>query len=107
MKKEIITLKDYFVGTGEVKGFIFNLIHSTQLSYLYEVNTGDSKYYEIFKRRSNATMVNFEKRVYSETVFKECYPKAKDFGVWAWTFKNLEDALKKIDQIEKDFETKN
>ena len=28
--------------------------------------------------------------------FKEMYPKSKDFGIWAWTYKNIENALEKF-----------
>ena len=99
-KIEIIELDSYFVGSGEVKGRIFNQINSTVLAYLYEINTGGTKYYEVFKRRSNAILLNFEKRQYSDHIFKERYPKSNDFGVWAWTFTDLKLAINKLESLE-------
>ena len=98
-KIEIIELDSYFVGIGEVKGRIFNQISSTASAYLYEINTGGTKYYEVFKRRSNAILLNFEKREYSKHIFKERYPKSNDFGVWAWTFTDLKVATEKLESI--------
>jgi hypothetical protein len=62
-----------FIGTGEVKGFKFTQINVTNFGFLYEVNTGDTIYYEVFKRRVNKQFNNVS------------YPKSKSFGIWAWT----------------------
>lgn len=81
-------LKEYFVGRGEVKGFIFNQIINTKYGYIYEVNTGHKKHYEVFKKRIN-------------TMF-DCvsYPTSKSFGLWAWIVDDLDKAKEKLMEIE-------
>ena len=80
-------LKKQFVGTGEVRGFKFTQIRSTNRAFLYEVDTGDSIYYETFKKVINKRFVCVS------------YPKAKYFGFWAWTYPTLEQATKKFNQL--------
>lgn len=81
-------LKEYFVGKGEVKGFIFNQIKKTDYGFIYEINSGDKIYYEVFKRIEN-TMYNCIS-----------YPTSKAFGLWAWTIESLEKAQEKLKEIE-------
>ena len=80
-------LKKQFIGRGEVKGFKFTQITCTNRAFLYEINTGDTLYYEVFKRRIN-------KRFDIES-----YPSSKSFGIWAWTYSDLERATKKFNQL--------
>lgn len=84
-----------FIGKGEVKGFDFMQMAESDDYYVYRVQNGHSRYYEYFKKKTVPICIDFEKRIYSETEFKEVYPKAKDFGIWAWTTKNFRDALNK------------
>lgn len=62
-----------FIGKGQVKGFTFTQIKKTDNAYLYLVDTGNGKHYEIFERRENNRF--------------NCvsYPGNKSFGVWAKT----------------------
>jgi len=86
-------LEKQFTGKGEVKPFEFlqNRVHTT--AYLYEVfENGVISHYEVFKRKITPVCIDFENRIYSETEFKEVYPKSKDFGVWAWTCRTYEKA---------------
>jgi hypothetical protein len=92
-------LEKEFIGTGEAKGLKFTQIESLQHSYLYEVVNGDKIYYEVFKRVNSPICIDFEKRIYSETDFKETYPKSSQFGITAWTIKNKEDAIRKMVEI--------
>jgi len=94
-------LPDKFLGTGEVKGIVFTKIDSNEHAYLFLVENFEAKtiYYEVFERRVVAVCIDFEKRIYSETDFKEIYPKANDFGVWAWTNPDYSKALKKFEEI--------
>lgn len=87
-------LEKEFIGTGETKGFKFTRIASQRYVYLYEVSQNDKIYYEVFKRLKSPVCIDFEKRIYSDTEFKEIYPKANSFGVTAWTLSNLEYATK-------------
>ena len=81
-------LKEYFVGTGQLKGYIFNQIRSSNYAYIYEVKEKDAIHYEVFKRREN--------RLY------ECisYPTDKAFGIWAFTCMGLERAEDRFNEIE-------
>ena len=77
-------------GIGEVAGLSFHIVHKTALFYIYSANG----YFEVFKRKNVAVCIDFEKREYAEDTRKEVYPKSKDFGLWAWTCKTKEDALR-------------
>ncbi len=89
----IKTIPYSFVGSGDVKGFIFTKVASTHHRYLYKVDSGDTDiYFEIFKRKTAPICIDFEKRIYSDTEFKEVYPKSKDFGSWAWTTSSIDKA---------------
>lgn len=86
-------LQKEIIGIGEVKGFDFNQVFENDKGYIYQVN---KDYFEVFLKKTVAKCIDFKKRIYSETEFKEIYPKAKDFGIWAWSLSNLNDAKAKI-----------
>lgn len=83
-------LPKQFIGRGEVRGFRFTQILATEIAYLYEVEVNGAIYYEVFKKRENASFV----------VIK--YPTAKDFGIWAWTYKDQVKAIQKLVSLIKD-----
>jgi hypothetical protein len=88
-------LEHNFIGTGQVKGFIFDLADESEKYYIYQVRTPENNiHFEMFEKRTVSICVDFENRIYSETEFKEIYPKENDFGVWAWTFKTLDECFK-------------
>ncbi len=89
-------LQTSFIGIGEVKGMQFNLELKHPNYYIYKVTDEGKIHYELFERRKSAVCIDFAKRIYSETEYKEVYPKANDFGVWAWTYKRLTDAYQHI-----------
>ena len=89
-----------FTGKGEVKGFNFQQVYKNEKGYVYKVHSQESEYFEAFLRKSTALCINFEKREYSQTEFKEIYPKSKDFGVWAWTTGSLQDGINKLNKHE-------
>jgi len=94
---DITTIENQFRGSGEVKGFEFIKIASVHGGYCYEVVTSEGNiHYEVFRAKNVPLCVDFENRIYSETEFKEIYPKSKDFGVWAWTYSSKEKALAKL-----------
>ena len=76
-----------FPGKGEVRGFEFKQVQKSNTAYVYEVNSGTTIYYEVFRRVVNA------KRQ------KEVYPLAKHFSIWAWTQMNYESAKRKFNQL--------
>ena len=89
-------LEKQFTGIGEVKGFEFTRITSNERSYMYEVRNGSSTYYEVFIRKASPVCLNFAKREYSDSEFKEIYPKSNSFGVWAWWCKTYDKAIDKM-----------
>ena len=95
-KMKIQELEKRFHGTGEVKGFRFLQIKKSVAAYLYEVETDGQIHYEIIKRSISAVCIDFEKKIFSETDFKEIYPKSTKFGTDAFTSKNKDDAIKKF-----------
>lgn len=78
-----------FIGSGEVDGFRFKQVREGNNAYIYQVN---NSYYEVFLKRITAKCVDFGKRIYSDTEFKETYPTAKHFGAWAATTGKIERA---------------
>ncbi|QOW09091.1 hypothetical protein Q73A0000_01365 [Kaistella flava (ex Peng et al. 2021)] len=85
-------------------GFTYKLVKSTDSGYLFSIHNSESDTmygYEVFMRKLTPLCVDFEKKIFSETEFKERYPKANDFGVWAWTAKRLERAEEILESFEK------
>jgi hypothetical protein len=76
-----------FIGRGQVKGFIFTQIKKNSVGYIYKVETENSQHFEVFKRKENAKY--------------NCvsYPSDKSFGIWAWTYKSLEQANNKLEDL--------
>lgn len=95
MKLEIKTTKLQlnFEGVGEVKGFSFKQVKECEFGYVYEVENGAKPYYEVFKKKTAPICIDFSKRLYSETEFKEVYPNAKQWGITAWSTKNSASAF--------------
>ena len=99
---EIKELPDNFIGVGEVSGLNFNKIASVDNGFLYEVGVdGIITHFEVFERKLTPICIDFEKKIYSETEFKVRYPKAEDFGKWAWTYTNKDLALNKLETLNK------
>lgn len=92
-------LPDKFTGIGEVKNFDFHVHSRSNYALLYEVHTSGSIHYEVFKIRTVAKCIDFDRKIYSETSFKERYPKSKDFGLWAWSMFTERKALEKFNSI--------
>ncbi|MGL6104730.1 hypothetical protein [Romboutsia sp.] len=88
-----------FTGTGEVGGFVFTKLNESTTAFLYHVKTEYSEHYEVFKKKISAICLDFIKKIFSETEFKYQYPKANDFGTWAWTYNDITKAIIKFDTI--------
>lgn len=99
MNTELLPLE--FIGTGEVAGFRFVQIASSAPAYIYEVTreVGAKPQYEVIRRISTAKCIDFGAKIYSQTEFKEIYPKANQFGKTAWAFVTKEEALAKFNQM--------
>ena len=95
-------LEDEFIGVGDTSKFKFKKLASTDKGFLYEVMPDDtSRHFEVFERKLTPICINFENKIYSETEFKVRYPKAEDFGKWAWTFMDRDLALNKLETLNK------
>ncbi len=90
-------LKKIIHGTGEVKGFTFRQVALTKSGYVYEVTHPEVKnpHYEVFRHR-----VNHRFGIVS-------YPRAKAFGLWAWTYPTLELAHQKLIEMSQSQNTEN
>lgn len=97
--KNIKKLDSAFIGIGEVKNTLFNQVYSSEFAHIYKL-TDENIRFEVFERKNSPICIDFANRVYSETEFKETYPKSKAFGVWAWTYKSIEEAVIKAKEIE-------
>lgn len=84
-----------FTGKGEVRGYEFTQIHKTDKAFMYEVDGSGTTYWEVFKKVVN-------KRFNTIT-----YPSSKGFGIYAWTYSNLEQATKKYEEINARKDTEN
>ena len=94
-------LEKSFIGIGEIKGFEFNQLISTPNAYLYSVKNNGTTYYEVIVKKTSKVCLNFDTREYSDTEYKELYPKAKDFGVLAWSYGTKQRGIKKLEELDK------
>ncbi len=77
-----------FSGTGEVRGYDFAQISKTDKGFCYEVRLdGITAHFEVFYRKINNRWACIS------------YPTSKAFGIWAWTCKTKEKALKKLEEF--------
>ena len=97
----IIKLPENFIGSGEVKGFVFNKKTENEKAYIYEVSNIGSVYYEVFLKKNTPVCIDFENKIYSDEKFKEKYPKSNDFGIWAFCCLTYENAVLKFNKISK------
>lgn len=94
------TLPSVFIGGGEVKNFTFTKVLSSDKAYVFKVETSDgSTHYETIKRLVTPVCVDFEKKIFSETEFKEYYPKSSSFGINGWCFRTLDSAINKFKKL--------
>ena len=84
---EIRDLKTDFTGVGQVRGYKFTQISKTKSAFLYQVDTSDRLYYEVFRKRINRRFACVS------------YPTDKAFGIWAWTSPKLERAFEILNEL--------
>ncbi len=94
----LIKLKDRIEGIGEVKGFVFTKEFENDKGYVYRVDSGNTHYFEAFHKKEANVCIDFSNRVYSNTEKKEMYPKAKHFGLWAWTVASVEKGVDRLNE---------
>ena len=76
-----------FIGTGPYKGFEFTRILTRKRAYCYLLLVGGIKYYHVFKRMENPRFGT------------SSYPGPKYFGSWAWCFRSLDEATRKLNEF--------
>ena len=103
-KKTLERLPLNFDGVGEVSGFRFTQTGSRGAYRIYHVVDKDSRkeHYELIKTKLSPKCIDFEKRIYSETEFKETYPKSSAGGKTLFTFHKHEDAVIKLNELTND-----
>ena len=87
-------LKKQFRGIGEVKGYQFTQIRSADNAFLYEVGWSGGKHYEVFKKVVNRRFACIS------------YSTSRSFGKWAFTYNNIESAIKKYNELKNNENTK-
>ena len=93
-------LQDEFDGSCEVSGFRFVRIDVNDGKYCYKVTSPKGKHhFEVFKAKIVAVCIDFDNRVYSETEFKEVYPKYPLFGISAWCINDYDKAILKFNEL--------
>lgn len=85
-----------FVAKGEVQGFHFRQIKANEHGFLYKVTQPDTPnpHYEVFRRKISKP----HPRANSHELV-ERYPKSNAFGLWGWSYKNYQSAIKKFSAI--------
>ena len=87
-------------GKGDMVGYKLVQLLKTDKAYLYETSDEFGVVsYEVFERRESkdATFIRDGIEIISEA--KVRYPKTQDFGVWAFCFRDLEQAKEKFIEL--------
>ena len=96
----ITKLETEFAKTsGDMAGFKFTQLEESDTAYMYMCEQGDAVSFEVFEKKTAPLCINFDRREYSTTDFKECYPKSNDFGVWAWSYTDQNKAYEKFNSL--------
>lgn len=98
----VTKLEDKITGTGEVKGFIFKKMLELDNVYIYKkLDDETDKFcdYEVFAKKITPIYIDFDNKIFSETEFKEMYPKSSQFGLSAFSYKTYEEALSKAEAM--------
>lgn len=96
----ITKLENKITGTGEVKGFIFEKVLELDNVYIYKKlddETNEFYDYEVFAKKITPIYIDFDNKIFSETEFKEMYPKSSQFGLSAYSYKSYENAINKAE----------
>ena len=97
---KVIKLPAEFIGIGEeIRDFEFKFIAESAYGYIYQVIAYDDLWYEIFRKKTVRICIDYKNKIYSEDTIKEIYPKAKHFGIWAWTTNSKEKAMEYLNNI--------
>ena len=92
-------VKKHYEGWSSPVHFI--QLEETENAYLYKREIGE-KYvdYEVFYKKVGKSATTVDGKVKALDIMKEKYPRANDFGKWAWSFKNIDRAYAKLREIQ-------
>jgi hypothetical protein len=80
-------------------GYEYRLVAKGEKAFIYEQWDDEDNFtvaYEVFRLK-----VSKAKEVFGDIMpEREVFPGNGDFGVWAWTYRNLEKAYEKYNQLE-------
>ena len=82
----------------EQYGDLFERVYEDQTCYIYKHNQAGADYFEIF-RKKNIRCIDFKTKTLTGEL-KERYPKAEDFGKWAWCCRSMVKALEYIEKLD-------
>ena len=99
MEITIQELEKEFVGNGEAKNSNFKQIAKSEFAYIYEREKHGQITFEVFERKNSPICIDFDARLYSDTEFKETYPKGEVFGRLAWYCGTKEKAFYYFNEI--------
>ena len=88
VKSQLNELPINFLGRGEVRGFKFTQLFKNDCGYLYQVEQSEG-------------LIHFEviKRVENQRFNRVSYPGSKSWGIAGWTFKTLDEAMTRFNQL--------
>lgn len=100
--ENIIKLEKDFVKKnyeGWSKPVHFIQLEETETAYLYKREIGSYVDYEVFLKKVGKSAKTIDGKITVVDIMKEKYPRASAFGQWAWSFKDINRAYKKLREI--------
>ena len=91
--------KEWTATRGQCKGFKYALILSGRRGNLYEVDTGDTRYYEVVIPSKNKANPKYKSHRGFDYV--EVYPGIDNWGEQGWTIMEWEKAVRKFIEVNK------
>lgn len=80
----------------EAGSYEYTQMESSENGYMY-MKYGATISYEVFELKTTPICLNLDEKIFSETEFKEIYPKSN--MVWKWTFIDYEKAKAKFNEL--------
>ena len=98
IKLEKDFVKKYYEGWSKPVHFI--QLEETENAYLYKREIGE-KYvdYEVFYKKVKNKRKSVNGVITNSGEKRETYPRANDFGKWAWSFLDINRAYKKLREL--------
>ena len=80
-------LKYQFAVIREDREIIYTQLRQSGQAFMYQVNSGERIYYEVFKRKVNEG--------------RKCimYPNSKSYGDWAWVYLTYDAAISEFNLL--------